>query len=91
MTLTDSPSWDALVSMEPRLAELYQRAAEVEAGPDFCANRVWYDVLKPELVRLVGWEAERAEMREPALYDLAYSTIYEQLPDCRHESSLVCL
>jgi hypothetical protein len=84
-------TWDALVAAEPQLAELHRRASEVSAGPDFCANRVWYDVLKPELVRLVGWEAERPELRDPAAYDLAYTKLYEQLPDCRHESSLVCL
>ncbi len=84
-------SWDTLVVQEPRLAELYQRASDVRPRPGFCANRVWYDVLKPQLVLLVGWEAQRPELQSPELYDLAYQTIYQRLPDCQHESSLFCL
>jgi hypothetical protein len=41
MSVATSSSWDALVEQEPRLGELYRRAAEVEARPGFCANRVW--------------------------------------------------
>lgn len=79
-----------LCAVEPRLWSLYRKAKREKPGPGFCANRVWYVTLKPQLVQLVGWHAERPELRTSHAYDLAYDTIYEALPDCQHED-ILCL
>jgi hypothetical protein len=90
------PTWDRLVELEPRLADL---AAEIaaehdEGGPVYCANRRWYGRreggawipgYRAALNRLVGWYAERdhPELRTMEAHGLAYSRLYSALPDCR--------
>lgn len=82
-------TWDELVAREPRLAELRRRIAAVRAGPDFCANHLWYGRrgFKAEMAGLVGMHAESddAALGTAAAYDVAYHTLYELLPDCRHD------
>jgi hypothetical protein len=85
-------SFDAIVKLEPRLAELYAKAAAVDGSPpNFCANAVWYGEFKPVLEQLVGWSARRPILRSREAYDVAYDTVYELLPDCRHESDAFCV
>lgn len=59
--------------------------------PNFCANAVWYGYhghkgIKSRLVRLVGWEAQKSDsvLHSCVAYDVAYETIYDALPDCKH-------
>jgi hypothetical protein len=80
-----------LASIEPQLATLLKEARRVEPSDTFCANAVWYRQFKPRLLSLAGWEAENPILRSSEAYDVAYETIYEALPDCRHESSVLCL
>ena len=80
-------TFEELCALEPRLRELYQRAKAVRDDrrkPSFCANSIWYRELKPELCRLVGWEASNPALRTSEAYDLGYETIYEVLPPCRN-------
>lgn len=80
-------TFEELCQIEPRLLALYRRAQAVKDDkrkPSFCANRVWYTEFKPELCRLVGWEAENPALRTEEAYDLAYDTIYDVLPPCRN-------
>lgn len=81
--------WDKLIAAEPRLVDLYQRARSIRddlTRKSFCANVHWYDELKPELVKLVGWSAwsRKALLRSSDSYDVAYEVIYNVLPDCRN-------
>ena len=77
-----------LCKLEPRLASLREQAKAVDgSGEHFCANMVWYRKLKPQLLELVGWEAE-GKAKTPELgsndaYDAAYDLIYDELPDCK--------
>jgi len=79
--------WSELIKAEPRLLALYERAKAVrdeETKEFFCANSIWYQQFKPELVELVG----DARAGDPILgtsraYEIAYDMIYRALPDCR--------
>jgi hypothetical protein len=85
------PSFRALAKLEPRLRDLLAeaRAHHKNLGPVFCANAVWYGYpgfkpgIKKRLCGLVGYWAERADLRYSVVYDVAYHTIYQALPDCR--------
>jgi hypothetical protein len=78
--------WSALIEIEPMLGELQQRARNVkdEDGNHFCANAVWYSEFKPTLVNLAGFEAKDRRLRSMRAYDLAYGTVYNELPACRN-------
>lgn len=87
-------TWDKLIELEPRLKALLEKAQGYHKATAndkyFCANHVWYRKLKPELVELVGNYREKEG--DPFLYtseayDLAYQTVYDALPNCRHESA----
>ena len=90
------PTWDRLVTLEPRLADLAAAIAAEhdEGGPVYCANRAWYGRrrgaawlpgFKERLNRLVGWYAEgdHPELRTMEAHGLAYNRLYSALPDCR--------
>jgi hypothetical protein len=89
-------TWQRLVELEPRLADLYNRARAVRDDKhhsSFCANRVWYGRdnqeggLRGQLFKLVGHEVSRhadPRLRTSAAYDVAYHAIYHALPDCRN-------
>ncbi len=51
-----------------------------------CANHLWYRPfgLKARLTELVGWAAQKPELRTQDAYDLAYEYLYRLLPDCRN-------
>ncbi len=90
-------SWDELVTLEPRLDLLLKEAQSVKDDKTkdvFCANRIWYgdgsrNGLKQKMSKLVGWFSEKDDpiLRSPAAYNLAYDTIYNALPDCRHPAT----
>ncbi len=88
-TPSQPPRWRELVAAEPRLAALLARAQRVDGSdPHFCTNAVWYgyeghEGIKPSLRRLVGWAADRVELRTEAAYDVAYQVVYGVLPPCR--------
>jgi hypothetical protein len=53
----------------------------------FCAKQWWYVHFKLRMMKLVG---DLAEQDDPVIcssesYDLAYPTLYDLLPRCRHE------
>ena|SRR5215472_2003812 len=79
--------FEKLCAIEPCLAALLERARAVKddtAKPSFCANRIWYGELKPELTRLVGRRRkDHPVLGTPRAYDLSYQIIYDALPACR--------
>lgn len=93
---TKTLTWADLVAREPRLADLMRDVQRIgaNAGPGFCANAVWYGYqtagygLKRELMALVGWERwpYDPELNTATAYDLAYTALYDALPDCRHDA-----
>jgi hypothetical protein len=88
-------TWEQLTELEPRLLRLYERARAFKdnrRSRSFCANAVWYgrgshEGLKSELCALVGWAVRRLgsdlRLATPQAYSLAYSRIYDALPNCR--------
>ena len=79
--------WEQIAKLEPELQELFNEAKAVDPGDDehFCANDIWYEVFKPQVSALVGWMRENPplELQTGYAYDIAYQTIYDQLPSCR--------
>lgn len=57
-----------------------------EGGVSFCANKVWYIWVEPQLKELVGEHAQKQDslLRSPEAYDLARETLYRLLPNCRN-------
>jgi hypothetical protein len=89
------PTWGELVKIEPRLLALATEASAYKKdspGKEYvCANDRWYGYgewkdrgIKARLLYLVGWDAWNPALRSMEAYDLAYSYIYNLLPDCRN-------
>lgn len=86
-------SWDDLVQREPRLQTLLDRVERIRADADprrpFCANFHWYGYddgngIVRRLCELVGWGRQPSDaLATREAYDIAYRTLYDQLPDCR--------
>jgi hypothetical protein len=88
-------TWNELIKLEPRLLALAKEAAAYKKnaqGKEYvCANDRWYGNgqwrdkgIKERLVLLVGWLAERPELKTMEAYDVAYEYIYNLLPTCRN-------
>lgn len=100
---SDLNGWNQLVSIECRLDRVLSTARSFKAddNPLFCQNHIWYGVtfdvpgvgqgisLKEAVSRLVGWDAWHPKLKTEAAYDLAYDTVYDALPPCRHPG-LIC-
>jgi len=63
--------WPAICKIEPRLAELEQEAKSL--GPDSTYRN--YEAMKNRVNRLVGWEAEKEELRGADVWKLAHQNI----------------
>lgn len=88
---TTRPTWNELVEKEPRLNDLLRKAKEIkDPGPSkkksFCANKIWRDEFKWQVEELVGWYAKKPDplLSSSKAYDVAYQTIYGELPACRN-------
>jgi hypothetical protein len=88
--MTQTLTFDGLVALEPRLANLLAEARRHRRSRarSVCANEIWYRPggLRQRLIGLVGWHSlapRGSVLRTPAAYDLAYETLYDALPDCR--------
>lgn len=51
----------------------------------YCANDRWYRIYKPVVVKTAGWYARDSALNSKEDYDIAYQTLYDMLPDCRHK------
>jgi len=82
------PSFDALRRRYPTLSVLAHEADRIaeNAGPDFCANRAWYDgdkwcpSLRDRTIKIANKAARRYGQ---CAYDVCYRGVYDRLPDCR--------
>ncbi len=87
--ITNAPTFAALCRVYPYLRDLAREADIVaeSAGPDFCANRAWYEHwrgVKGSLRFRTMTIASRATKRfGHRAYDTIYQGIYSRLPDCR--------
>ncbi|MFA5880586.1 MAG: hypothetical protein WC834_00195 [Eubacteriales bacterium] len=89
--ITTDPTWEEMVKIEPKLAELLKEAEGCKRiamrDTEFCAARVWHgrDGMKSKMSELVGFFAGDGRLTSAKCYELAYQKIYKSLPDCRHE------
>ena len=85
---TDRADFLKLMEQEPALLELMKRVRALRRAArgrtDVCANRLWYEHIKPPLTRLVGWSAVNESLRTHGAYDTAYQYLYELMPECRN-------
>jgi hypothetical protein len=83
--------WEQLKTLEPELAALEQEIRQVQAEPNFCANRSWYRDFKPRLRKLVGRHSGcSGYLGGPEAYGVAYDHLYNLLPNCSHQG-WICL
>lgn len=96
-------TWASLVQLEPKLGRLLdeaQRHKDNGVAPEYCANAIWFGWrqfdghgIKERLCELVGWErvskANVGVLGTSEAYDIAYETIYDALPNCRH-AGVIC-
>ena len=63
-----------IAELEPSVLDMYERA---RLGGWPSRNRLWqeYEDCKRKLSMLVGWQAEREELRDSVSYDAAILTI----------------
>lgn len=80
-------TWEEMAAIEPKLLTLLEKAQSYKSREGFCANKIWYgpNGLRQKLTRLVGFGASKRQLRTAQAYDLAYSKIYNALPDCQHD------
>lgn len=91
-TPEEEQEFNRLSAIEPRIAELLAEASAItdDGGPSFCANAIFYGFFghepsfKARLSKLVGYKAEREELKSSEVYDVVYSVIYKALPNCRN-------
>lgn len=83
----DGVMWGQMIDDEPELWDLFVKVHKIKEEDDaespFCANRVWYREIKPQLSRLIGWDAKNPKVKDDRCYDAAYHTLYRLLPNCR--------
>lgn len=87
----EKAKWLAITTVEPRLLAIEQEIKQFNRTRGFCANDVWYGYngfssLRNRMQQLVGWDAEKEELRSPVTYEFVYDYLYSSLPDCRHGS-----
>ena len=77
-----------MAQVEPRLNELLAQAIALRAAargrPNVCANRLWVDHIKPQMNRIVGWNARDKWLKTSEAWDCAFERIYAELPNCRN-------
>jgi len=81
-------TWEKIIEIEPEINQLYEIAKNENRSDlpeDYCANDVFYNELKPEIMQLAGWYAEDRRLKSTRAYELVYMKIYDALPYCRHE------
>lgn len=77
-----------IAEIEPGLNRLLEAAKEVDGeDPDYFSNIVWYRKFKPQLRQMVGWEAKDPRLQDSDIYETAYRTVYNALPDDHDEVS----
>lgn len=86
---TKTWTWEELVKLEPRLAQLEAEIRLIKPSPGFCASAMWYGNarrpgLKAKMCVLVGWDAKNPVLRGYEAYDTAYAHLYSLLPACQH-------
>jgi len=73
---------DELIGVEPQLVKLRDEALAVMsngAGNYEARNRLWALDLKPRFERLVGFEAEKAELSSSEAYNIVYQDFVQIL------------
>lgn len=71
-------TFEQILDIEPRLKTLKSTCEDLADRGDFTIkSRIWYRVIKQDMKSLVGWFAEREEMRSSDYYD----TVYKKLID----------
>ena len=80
-------TWGAIVHERSRLGDaLYTAQSIKRLSPGFCANRIWYGILKPIVSREVGWgNTPRCRGRVELVADILAGKEPEHTDECRVE------
>ncbi len=78
-------TFEDVTNIDMRLLDLVsdiQKLNTKDIGNNFCADTVWSREFKPRMCRIVGWEADKEELREPYLFEMVYRKLYNLMPVC---------
>lgn len=64
---------EKIMFKEIRLVSLFIKANAARNFSYDIKNKYWYRVLKPEMMKLVGFEADKKELRTTEIYENVYS------------------
>lgn len=84
---TKALSWEVIIAIDPFFYDLLREIQGVRAGENFCANRIWFEIYKPAIVRRIGWHAPNYApeiLKTVRAYEIAYEKLYSALPDCQN-------
>ena len=75
-------SFGEILLKEPRLISVINQAKEkkdITPSNYVEKNKFWYKVLKPKMIKLVGFGAENTELSSTEIYELTYRFFIELL------------
>jgi len=64
--------FDKILLNEPRLISMIYDAYHLKGASVNSKNNYWYKVLKPKMVKLVGFSADNQELNSTGIYDKTY-------------------
>lgn len=89
----DSVTFEQICEWEPRLRDVDQCMKAIRDNMDhsfFCANLIWYTLVKPQLVTLVGWKVPE---KRGGIWNLSDNTVMgeEETPPGLRSSEAYCV
>jgi hypothetical protein len=75
-------TWETLARLEPRLADLLEQVQNTELEEGERAHDFFYDMVKPRIERLVGWDRKSgpAILQTEDAYSVAIATFWAAPP-----------
>lgn len=64
--------FDKVLLKAPGLVPMMNDAFHMRNAPPISKNRYWYRILKPQMVKLVGFSAVHPELTSTEIYDKTY-------------------
>jgi len=72
-------TWEQIVSIEPRLKALAERARFDSRKSATEKTKLWHGIYKPSLHELVGWESRNKDLQNPKVFEIASWNICDML------------
>ena len=70
--MEDTMQLEEILLYESRLIPIINDAYHLAIMPTDIKNRYWYKILKPQMVKLVGFESDDDSLKSTEVYDMIY-------------------